>query len=304
MSRTRLDVLARVFLDELRARQRSRSSLQQCRYALALLGAYLRRRRVRDVRAVGEEHIVSFARWLSEREGRAGRLSPSARASYLSAVRSFFAYLERRGLLLRSPARDVPLPKSARLPRAVLSRSRARQLLEAPMRDDAVGLRGRAILELLYGTGLRLSECERLDVQDVDLQQGVLLVRNGKGRKDRYVPLSGEAARALDRYLRCGRGELLRAPLDALFVSRFGQRLGQTSIGLMVRQRARRLGFGATPHALRHACATHMLRGGAGVRAVQEILGHKSLETTARYTQVAQRDLRRALARAHPRRER
>jgi len=165
------------------------------------------------------------------------------------------------------------------------------------------GKRNRAILELLYGTGIRVSECERLDVRDLDLAQGHVFIRDGKGRKDRVVPVVGRALEALDRYLREARPELLRDPREAaLFLTRRGTRVSVKNIQYLVRMNARAAGLtGVTPHGLRHGCATHLLQGGADVRHVQHLLGHKSLDTTAIYTHVAPQDLAQAIAKAHPR---
>jgi site-specific recombinase XerD len=166
------------------------------------------------------------------------------------------------------------------------------------------GKRNRAILELLYGTGIRVSECERLDVRDLDLAQGVLFIRNGKGKKDRVVPVVGRAADALDRYLREARPELLRDPREpALFLTRRGTRVTVKNIQYLVRMNARSadIPVPVTPHGLRHGCATHLLQRGADVRHVQKLLGHASLDTTAIYTHVAPQDLAQAIEKAHPR---
>jgi integrase/recombinase XerD len=171
----------------------------------------------------------------------------------------------------------------------------------APFPYSTIGKRDRAVLELLYGTGLRVGEASRLDVPDLDLREGVLLVRNGKGRKDRVVPVPGRAAAALDVYLLEARPDLARLYDPALFLSTFGVRLGAPGMRLMIKKHGRAIGARLTPHTLRHTCATHLLRGGADIRHVQELLGHRSLATTALYTRVAIADLRAVIARSHPR---
>jgi integrase/recombinase XerD len=176
--------------------------------------------------------------------------------------------------------------------------------MHAPSPLSALGRRDRAILETLYGTGIRRGECCRLDLMDLDLSEATLLVRNGKGRKDRLVPVPGRAALALDLYLRETRPDLVRDSREmALFLSREGRRLHPTSLNLLVCKhgRAARIPVRPSVHGLRHACATHLLAGGADVRHVQQLLGHRSLETTAVYTKVDVKDLRTVLARAHPR---
>jgi integrase/recombinase XerD len=175
----------------------------------------------------------------------------------------------------------------------------------APPYWGAVGPRDRAILEVLYGAGIRVGECVRLDLQDVALRDGRLLVRNGKGKKDRVVPLVGQAFAALDRYLREVRHALVRDPREqAVFLSAIGTRLSAVMLQRQVRQYAKPLGLRVTPHVLRHSCATHLLRHGADVREIQQLLGHRALETTALYTRVDVSDLAAVLARAHPRERR
>ncbi|MCU0293266.1 MAG: tyrosine-type recombinase/integrase [Thermoanaerobaculaceae bacterium] len=272
---------------------------------LPRLFAHLRARHVHDLRAVNEAHLVSFARRLGEEPGGRGRvIKPASRRAFLSAVRGFFAHLERRRLILTNPAAELPLPKVQRLPGRVPSEAQARRLMAAPFPGSVLGKRDRAILELLYGTGLRSAECRRLDLADVQLCEGTLLVRDGKGRKDRLVPLRGRAAAALDLYLRESRPELVTDSREAaLFVSARGARLGSAGLGILVRRhgRAAKLPMPVSPHVLRHTCATHLLKGGADVRHVQQLLGHRRLDTTALYTRVDISDLQAVVRRAHPR---
>ena len=292
----------------MRARGARRDTLKNAMGGLGRFFDHLRREGVRDVRQVSEAHVVSFlSRLAGEKSLRTGEtLAVSTQAAYLAAVHSFFRFLEEKRLILVNPARAVPLPKPRRLPRA-LSEAQVRRMMSAPEAGSAQGRRDRAVLELLYGTGLRLSECVRLDLQDLDLVSGTLLVRNGKGRKDRYVPLSGQAVKALALYLRESR-PLLERPTSsnqgALFLSRYGRRLGHFSVSLAVHTAAAAAGVAASPHVLRHSYATHLLQGGADVRQVQELLGHKHLTTTALYTKVDTRGLAVMLRRCHPREQR
>ena len=163
-------------------------------------------------------------------------------------------------------------------------------------------MRDRAILETLYGTGIRVGEAARADVSDLDVREGVLLVRSRKGRKDRIVPVQGRAAVALGTYLAEACPELLKRPDAALFVSRHGARLSIVGRRAAVRRHGEAIGLRISPHTLRHTCATHLLRGRADIRHVQELLGHRSLTTTALYARVVVDDLREVLERTHPRR--
>jgi len=179
-------------------------------------------------------------------------------------------------------------------------------LMTAPSSSSWRGKRDRALLELLYGTGIRRGECVRLDVTDVDLQQGRLLIRNTKGKRDRIVPLAGRAAEALDLYVREVRPQLLQDPGErALFLSRYRKRAGRladVTLAVLVRKHAAAAAIARVhPHLLRHCCATHLLRHGADVRHVQELLGHQRLKTTALYTRVSTKELLEVLDRCHPR---
>lgn len=293
------------YLDELVARHASTSLLTQSERSLSRLASHLRENSVRQLHDVREAHLVSFARKLRESKTPRGTLlSAATQASYLQRIKSCFGALARQGLLLQDPAAELVLPSTARLPRTTLSVSEARRLMEAPRATTRTGRRDRAILETLYGTGIRRGECTRLDLADLDLRARTLLVRNGKGGKDRMVPVAGRAAAALGVYLRDVRPQLVVDPSqEALFLTAWwGQRLGYMSISLLVERHAREAGVGRLhPHALRHACATHLLRGGADVRHVQVLLGHRKLVTTSIYTRVVVEDLRNVLAAAHPR---
>jgi integrase/recombinase XerD len=294
------------YLAQLEAHHYSRSLKDHGRRILPRLFSHLREMGVRDVRAVGEEQLVSFARTLARTKTARGK-APSLQTqnSYVATVRRFFSYLERSGAVLRDPSRELPFHRTDVLPRQVLSEGDAEALMAAPSATSAVGLRDRAILETLYGTAVRLSECARLDLMDLDLAGETLLVRNGKGGKDRVVPVPGRAAQALDIYLREMRPLFERDPKEeALFLQRHGTRLATVTIGLLVAAYGRAVGVKLSPHALRHACATHLLKHGADIRHVQQLLGHRDIQTTARYTGVSIEDLRQVLARAHPRERR
>ena len=288
------------FLAELRGKRRSASLLLRAGGVLPRFFRHLRCERIRDLRRVEERHVVSFVLRLRKREG----LSAATQGMYLSAVRAFLGFLVERRVILRNPAQDVALPHAERLPRAVPSVAQARRLMAAPPAWTARGRRDRAILETLYGCGLRVGECLGLALSDLDLAERVLFVRNGKGKVDRRVPVPGRAAAALEVYLKQGRIAFVRDPREeTLFLSQEGRRLSRERVGQVVRGYAReaKIPEGVHNHALRHAYATHLLQGGADVREVQVLLGHKRLETTALYTRVLSDDLRRIVDRAHPR---
>lgn len=218
-----------------------------------------------------------------------------------SAVRTFYAHLRRDGVIADDPASVLSAPRRGRpLPR-VLRPDQVAALVDAPDPATAVGLRDRALLEVLYATGARVSEVCALDLDALD---GTGLVRLfGKGRKERIVPLGEPASDAVAAWLERGRGELVD-PGDttpALFLDTRGARIGTRSVRRVVEAAARAAGLGTvTPHTLRHSYATHLLEGGADLRAVQELLGHASLATTQRYTHLSRGHLRETYTAAHP----
>jgi integrase/recombinase XerD len=222
----------------------------------------------------------------------------------LVSVKSFFRFLYRRGHALTDPASSLALPKvGSHLPRVVLTPGEARRILEAAKETTAVGLRDRAILEVLYSTGLRVSELGRLGPEHVDLEERVLRVVQGKGRKDRVVPLTQAAALSLERYLGQGRKVLVSPAVPYLFPGEHGGFLHDAVVNKMIRRYAKRAGVRkhVTAHTFRHSVATHLLKGRADIRHIQKLLGHASLKTTERYTHVEVKDLKEVIARAHPR---
>lgn len=221
----------------------------------------------------------------------------------LSALRSFLKYLKQRGL---GPPMDLPSTGGYRKPKVLpkaLSFELLEKLLSVPDLATPKGLRDRAMLELIYGAGLRVSEACELGMEEVDLEAGALRV-TGKRGKTRYVPLPGETVDWLRRYLESGRPALLRRPLKFVFISDRGLAMRRTTFGLRLQAMARRadLPEHVSPHTLRHTYAVHLLKGGADLRAVQELLGHASLASTQVYTQLDLDEVKRKYRTAHPRR--
>jgi site-specific recombinase XerD len=294
------------FVADLRGRRQSESTIALARYVVPGFLAYLSKRRIHDVRLATLADLQAFAANLVHVGGeRKANLSAGTVQSQIGTVRRFFAFLERRGTILVNHALWIEVRRTRQLPRNVISEQQAGRLMNVPSAKTDVGRRDRAVLELIYGTGLRASEVERLDVTDIDLARGQLLVRNGKGRKDRFVPLIGRAAAALEVYMIEVRpAHTARDCTSALFISRRRTRLATADLRVLVAKhgKAAQIPFRISPHSLRHACATHLLRGGASVREIQQLLGHQSLDTTALYTRVAIQELKAAIARNHPRR--
>ena len=259
---------------------------------------WLQERSIGDLERVDRDLVERFLASLSRRG-----LSARTVARRLSCVRGFHAYLRRRGKLTDDPAADVDRPRQEkRLPR-VLSVEEAVRLLEAPEGDDPGSLRDRALLELMYGSGLRVSEALGVRMDDLHLDEEYLTVV-GKGDRERAVPLTGPAHRALVAYLGRGRDALLgkRDP-GPVFLNRRGGRLSRMGLWRILKRYADRAGLPGDfhPHVLRHSFATHLLEGGADLRVIQELLGHASVTTTQIYTQVDRGLLREVHRRFHPR---
>lgn len=233
----------------------------------------------------------------------ADRLGARSRARLLSTLRSFHRFLVAEGLARIDPTLTLLAPRTGRKLPTVLSSTRIERLLAAPDETRVAGLRDRAILELLYGCGLRVGELCAVDPTDLDPRSASLRVR-GKGDKERVVPVGGPALRAVARYVREARPELSgKRPCAALFLNARGGRLSRVSVWSVVKAAARAAGLGdeITPHTLRHTYATHLLEGGADLRVVQELLGHASITTTEIYTHVDRAYLAEAYRSAHPR---
>ena len=254
-----------------------------------------------DLVAIGRSELRLWLGKLSRTDG------PRTLARKLASVRALFRFLCQAGFLEKNPGLLLKMPKAGRRLPLVVSAEAAEHVVLQPTTegDDVEGLRDRAMLEILYGSGLRVSELCSLDLGDVRAAEGLLEVL-GKGNKERIVPLGRAARAALELYL--ARREELRHPkrgsLDAqaVFVSVRGARLSPRRVQEMV-QRVGLLAAGRAdlhPHALRHSCATHMLEGGADLRAIQELLGHESVATTQRYTHVSLGHLTEVYDRAHP----
>jgi integrase/recombinase XerD len=301
-----LAVEAGRYLDHLAVeRGLSAHTLAAYRRDLRRYVGFLEHRGITDPGQVDESSIRSYVASVSasthgddERPYRATSV-----ARMLSSVRSFHRFLLRDGITARDPATGVAQPKLPRQLPHPLTVDETRRLLEAPDAATPTGLRDRAILELLYGAGLRISELTALDVDDLDLEEGAVRVL-GKGGKEREVPLGRFAREAVDAYLTRGRPALASAgSRAALFLNARGGRLTRQSGNRLLAIHVRTAGIESrvTPHSLRHSFATHLLEGGADVRVVQELLGHASVATTQIYTLVTEEHLREVYYTAHPR---
>ena len=261
---------------------------------LADFDAFIKERNVADPADINQTTLRAFLARLSS-----SGYERSTIGRKLSSIRSFFRYLHQEGVISSNPAEGLRgLRKQKSLPK-FLDIDQSADLVTAPDDSDPQGARDRAILELLYSTGLRVSELARLDIGDVDLDSYMVLAK-GKGKKERLVPMGGKAVQALRTCIKSRTDTLKNA--SPMFVNRFGKRLSDRGIRRIVEKYARSRGLtNVSPHTLRHSFATHMLDKGADLRAVQELLGHANISTTQIYTHLTTEGLKKIYASAHPR---
>jgi integrase/recombinase XerD len=293
-----LDFLAYLELE----RGLSRNTLYAYQSDLAQLGGFLTRRGVSPLQA---QH-GDLAAFLSELAAGGKDRAPVAAATLqrkAACLRSFYRHLRREGLIEHDPTADLRgPPKTKRLPK-VLSREEVAKLLEQPKGTEPLALRDRALLEVMYACGLRVSEAIGLEVGDVDLEEGMLRAR-GKGSKERIVPVGRRAVEALDLYRRRGRPPLVGVRVEThLLVNHRGAGITRQGLYKIIQSHARTAGLAErmTPHTLRHTFATHLLSGGCDLRSLQEMLGHADLATTQIYTHLSAERLKDAYFGAHPR---
>lgn len=294
------------YLDHLRVeRGLSDNTLDAYRRDLRRYCAFMERRGVTDASGIDDAAVRAFLASLSASTHGEDETPYAATsvARALSSVRSFHRFLAREGVVSHDPAAGVVRP---RVPRALphpLTVDDVTRILSAPDDGTIAGLRDRAVLELLYGAGLRVSELTSLDVDDVDLEEGAVRVM-GKGGKEREVPVGRFARDAVAAYLTRARPDLAGVRTrGALFLNTRGGRLTRQSVARLLEGYARGVGIDrrVSPHDLRHSFATHLLDGGADVRVVQELLGHASVATTQIYTLVTREHLREVYYTSHPR---
>ena len=252
--------------------------------------------------AAEETDVLAVRSYLAHLRSRG--LSRTSIGRHLSALRTFFGFLSREGRAAFNPARAVATPRAEKTLPRTLSVDEAAAVVEAPEGDEELPARDRALLELLYATGLRVSELVALDLPDVDLPSRQLRTL-GKGKKERIVPFGEKASKALREYLKERPQPKRRADADTLFLNARGGRLTDRSVRRILDRALRLAGVTrhASPHALRHSFATHLLAAGADLRSIQELLGHSSLSTTQKYTHLDAERLIEVYRKSHPRAE-
>lgn len=299
-----LATLVNDFLDNMRTRRLATDTVRSHGYLVLRFVWELARLGVTTPGGITFDVVCG---WLESVARPAGRppIAYGSLSAYIQLLRHFLAWLADRGFLAVDPSRRLPErhAPSHRIP-LIPSIREVERLLAACTNDTPFGIRTRALLELLYGSGLRIGEATRLELGDCDLATGRALIRLGKGGKERVVPLSDGARLWIERYLSSARPLLASKlrPTNTLFLNQYGRRLAvQTArVDLRAVSGAAGLPFHVIPHSLRHAAATHLLAAGCDLRYIQLLLGHATPETTQRYSHVAPDDLARAHARFHP----
>ena len=281
---------------------------------------YLSEFYITSVRDITPKHIRYFQMHLSEKTHHGKKISSATQRQYLGKVKTLFSFLFKTGKIKNDPAVHIDLPKRSKgLPRNILDVTEMHELLNQPDITTPIGMRDRAMLELFYSSGLRSSELTGLELKDVNMSNREIVVM-GKGSKEALVPFGKEAHRALDNYLIFGRTAFLNSKYSGggklsekrlklekgkeyLFISKNGHRLTKANICILLKKYLKQAGIekNCSPHGIRHSCATHLLKFGADVRHIQQLLRHASLDTTQIYTRVNVEDLKEAQLKYHPR---
>lgn len=300
----KLDWLLMKFTEYMKVTGFSNRTIPDYARNVRLFLEYLKELEIRNIIEVDRRVIHDYQTRVYLETYRGKPLSASAQKARLSCVRTFFRYLMKAGMITQDPSSDLDLPRRPKqLPKNILTKKEIGALLSAPNLETPLGIRDRAILEVFYSTGIRVSELCNLTLNDLDLKNGELRINQGKNKKDRVVPVGETACDFLSVYLREARPKLSTPGVSFLFVTKNGRRFNYTTLSFLMSRYGKKVGLPKTtsPHAIRHTCATHLLKGKADIRQIQELLGHSSVATTQVYTRVEITDLKHVLKRCHPR---
>jgi len=300
----KFDLLHQKFVEHMKTSGFSRRSVPDYARNVKRYLEYLKELGIEHISEVDRRILQDYQTRIYLETHRGRPLAPATQKSRLSCVKTFYQYLLKNGYVLYDPTANLELPKLPKqLPKGILSKKEVGRLLSEPDLTTPLGIRDRAYLEVLYGTGLRVSELCNLTLHDLDLSRRELRINQGKNAKDRIVPLAEATCAYLEMYLTTARPKLAGAQQQILFVSKNGLKMHYTTVSKLVRNYGKRAGLSKeiSPHSLRHTCATHLLKGKADIRQIQRILGHESIATTQRYTKVEINDLKHVLKRCHPR---
>lgn len=290
-----------IFFDYLRTAGYASRTIESYQSILRSFFIYLAAHQKEAVRLTAAD-LQEYRLALYYQQHRGNPLAIQTQANWLAKIRVFFRFLAKENLIFYDPAAALELPKVPRgLPKNIITAREAKKVLESINTNQPLGLRDRAMLELLYSSGIRVSELIHIQLADVDLNQGMLHVVKGKGDKDRIVPVGQIACRYIREYIQTARPQHTQE--TTLFLSCRGLPLAKQNIEEICEKQGRRAGVKkkVTPHTFRHTCATEMLKNSVDIRYIQELLGHSSLKSTQVYTKVTVKDLKKVHARCHPR---
>ena len=293
------------YLKFLRATGTPYYTIKGTKYGLKSLANFLNDEKVCHVEDITRDVLEEYQEDIAFRlTAKGSLLSLSTQEKLIIIVRNFSRYLKEKDYLLNNPAKHIKPPrKSKKLPKAILSPDEMNKLVHTPDKQTRQGYRDRVVLEILYDTGMRRSELSNLKIPDMDLKSGYVCIRKGKGDKDRVVPMSQRVCVMVQNYIAFVRPEYIKTKdTGYLVLNRSGNKMVPNGIYIVVKRigELSKIKKNITPHTLRHTCATHMLRNGAPIRYLQEMLGHESLESTQIYTRVTINDLKKIHAKYHP----
>lgn len=300
------DELLTKYLGWLQIRNYSPRTVSDYGYNLGSFFAFLQQKAIADVQSITTATLLDFQRWFYYQPTKRGHARGVVNQNLvLATVKSFFRFLKNEGCIHADPAEAVEYAREPHsLPRNVLTPKEANRIIDSIDTTTALGYRDRTILEVFYATGIRNQELRNLTVADVNFEEELLRINGGKGGRDRVVPLSRVACKFLETYIKGVRPQLVGGKTsDRLFVSMRGNPIDAHTVGEVVRKYAKlaRVKKHVTPHVWRHTCATHLVQNEANLRHVQDILGHRSLNTTERYLRLTITDLKEAHRKFHPR---
>jgi integrase/recombinase XerD len=302
---TALELMQQEFLKALQVKNFSDCTLRSRRTAIRYFIQWAQERGLTEPLEITRPVLERYQRYLFHARKKSGEpLSFRTQQCYLIPLRMWFKWMTRQNYILHNPASELEMPRLVRtLPKNIPSPKQIEQIMVQPDIHEAAGLRDRAMLELLYSSGPRRLELISLKLPDLSLDRGLMFIREGKGKRDRYVPITERAATWTEKYIREARPQLAIEPDDlTLFLTGQGEPFSRNHLTGIIRAHVVKAEIGMTGacHMLRHAMATHMLEGGADIRYIQQMLGHQDLKSTQIYTHVALRALQQIHAATHP----
>lgn len=296
------------YLDYLTAINSSSKRINGMRYCIDKLIVYLQEQGITKWGIAGEKELSGFSEWLKTdyRERNSKEISGHSLQRWVSCMKVFYRWLKTSGRILHNPAEQISLPKTDHIKPKVLTEQEIAKLIEEPDTTKPIGIRDRAIMEMLYGTGIRMGELQKLEVYDISLKDKEVMINESKNNRGRLLPMTESVYYWLEKYLKESRPELIKGfPLqkkrphsNGLWISRQGTKLGQGTIEQQIKYYARKLGIKATAHTFRHSFATHLLRSGAHIEEIRQLLGHRDIYSTQLYTHLTVSDLKRVIDQA------